>query len=199
MQIFKSDIEIAFEIDKIVNNLLCIHPEARPFVCDGIPKTKSIFIAGYNPATSISKKWSDYWSCEKGYDLTKWTKDYERQRIELGKPKTSRTRLRINEIKKSKNGYFFETNIYSVPSKNVKSLSSKGDSLLREFIKTIRPYVLIVHGKEAERFIREMYPVVNNKIQEISCNVIFCTHLSRISNMELSKIKNKVQEFLNEA
>ena len=198
MQIFKSDIEIAFEIDKIVNNLLCIHPEARPFVCDGIPKTKSIFIVGYNPATSISKKWSDYWSCEKGYDLKKWTKDYERQRIELGKPKTSRTRLRINEIEKSNKGHFFETNIYSVPSKNVKSLSSKGDSLLYEFIEIIRPYLLIVHGKEAERYIKGKYTVANNEIHEISCNVMFCTHLSRISNMELAKIKNRVQEFLNE-
>lgn len=189
----KIDIKIAAKIDEIANRLLRINPESRPFVCDGIPKAKSIFIVGYNPATLISKKWSEYWSCAKGYDINEWTKDYERQRKESGKSSVSRTRRRINEIKNSSSEDFFETNIYSIPSKDVKSLSSKNRSSLPQFIELIKPRALIIHGKDAEKNFKRMYHFEKDKIPEIGRDIIFCTHLSRISNAEFLEVKNKLR------
>lgn len=85
----------------------------RPFVCDGAPSTCSVWIVGYNAATSGGDWWR-FWTSGEGFDLGSWRKDYDAERAARGKG-PSATRRRIDRLS-AKVPDVLETNIYATPS-----------------------------------------------------------------------------------
>jgi len=150
---FKERLEILMQSDKTL----------RPFVCDGDPLKSDIFIIGINPATKMETSFWDYYG-ENGFNKKKWFEDYKKSR-EREKKRTllSPTRKKIeylvNEI--FPEYHCLETNVFSAPSKNLKSLgnSLKSSDILKYLITKIRPKALFIHGSDPAEFIRNEFNV----------------------------------------
>src|SRR5215218_7019589 len=96
----------------------------RPFVCDGSPLDCRIFIVGFNPATSLTGDWWDFWDSSYGFRRAEWLKRYipERATQPLKPGRTRRapisnTRKVIDWIVDAARPVkCLETNIYSAAS-----------------------------------------------------------------------------------
>jgi len=121
----------------------------RPFVCDGSPLECRVFIVGFNPASSVP--FWPFWQPPRGFDKASWDAEYLRI-----KGAWSPTRLRINRLSCALIPYAscLETNIYSYPSRDEKSLTaSRRDTRVFEFLlEAVRPAVVLFHGEKATSF-----------------------------------------------
>lgn len=125
------------------------HAANRPFVCDGSPLECRVFVVGFNPVSSVP--FWPFWQPPRGFDKASWNAEYLRI-----KGKWSQTRLRINRLSQAlmPHASCLESNIYSYPSRNEKSLVAlRRDTRVFEFLlKAIRPMVVLFHGKKATSF-----------------------------------------------
>lgn len=114
-----------------------------------------MFIVGYNPATSSDHDfWAD-WG-ETGFNKASWMEAYLAERVERplapGKkyrPKLSPSRRVIDQVVRSAGIPILETNIFARPSTDMASLDERDITPFNYLIDTLRPELVITHGKEA--------------------------------------------------
>jgi hypothetical protein len=133
----------------------------RPFVCDGDPLKSDIFIVGINPATKMETSFWDYYGTN-GFNKSNWLEDYKKSRKEkrtLLSPTRKKIEYLVNEIFAEYR--CLETNIFSSPSINVKSLdnSLKSTDIFNFLIKSIRPKAIFIHGSDPAEFIKKEFNV----------------------------------------
>lgn len=120
-------------------------PDARPFLCEGLPSSCPIFLVGINPGKS-SGFWP-HWDAIKGCDKQNWMKNYliEHRRL-------SPTRARIEILFKAVEPLrCLETNIFPFPSPRESDLdtSLRDPRVFNFLLETIGPKIVFVHGKTA--------------------------------------------------
>jgi len=147
----------------------------RPFVCDGFPSNCSVWIVGYNAATTGGDWWR-FWSSENGFDLALWRSDYDAERKERGKG-PSATRLRIDRFKAAIPN-ILETNIFSTPSTSMANMPESNTEAFDLLLATFKPKTIIAHG----------LPVAKHLAGWTSGELIHCTHLSRAGYATVDKI-----------
>ena len=75
--------EVMQEIEKFEDGLAVLigaPTDLRPFVCDGSPLTCDVFIVGFNPATTMSADFWQFWSPGMGFDKVAWFEAYKKDR-----------------------------------------------------------------------------------------------------------------------
>lgn len=152
----------------------------RPFVCEGSPLACKVFIAGVNPASPMTADFWDFWQPDVGFDKARWFEAYKADRA--ARPlKPGRTRR--NPISNSRRVIEWvtselrpieclETNIYATATEELRDLEQqrRRTAPFDLLLATIRPEVLILHGKDAEHHIRAA---------KLSAKVIAVDHFSR--------------------
>lgn len=133
----------------------------RPFVCEGDPLRSDIFIVGINPATKMETSFWEYYG-ESGFNKDKWLADYKKSRKDkrtILSPTRTKIEYLVNEI--FGEYHCLETNIYSSPSIDLKSLdnSLKMTDVFSFLVKTIRPKAIFVHGSDPAEFIKKEFNV----------------------------------------
>ena len=133
--------------------------DLRPFVCEGSPLTCDVFLVGFNPATMMHTDFWEFWRPGYGYDKQEWFKRYLEERaakpLKPGKTrrqKVSATRRNIEcFVEGAASARVLETNIYALPSDNMKSLdlNSREIAPFTFLLDTIKPKVVVVHGRAA--------------------------------------------------
>ena len=151
----------------------------RPFVCDGFPSDCSVWIVGYNAATT-GGDWWQFWSSDGGFDLSAWRKDYNAERAERGQG-TSATRRRIDRFKASVPD-MLETNIFSTPSTKMANMPSSSTEAFDLLLATFKPRVIIAHG----------VPSAKHLAGWTDGKLIACPHLSRVG---YAKVDDIIDEF----
>lgn len=170
---------IAF--DQQLRHLTNEAPEARPFLCDGLPFGCRVFLVGINPGKS-SDFWSR-WSLTTGCDKQGWLSDYLDTH-----GRYSPTRERIERLFRAVAPIrCLETNVYATPSLRESDLAESGrDPRVFNFLLTrLRPEVVFVHGKTAimhlSRLVNADFPLgafVPVSYRDVSFDVIAGYHLS---------------------
>jgi hypothetical protein len=154
--------------------------DLRPLVCDGSPIACQVFIVGFNPATTMSADFWQFWRPELGFDKTTWLEAYKNSRmtrpLKAGKTRrnpVSNTRRVIEWILEEASPIrCLETNIYSAPTEQAMDLALERrvtapfDFLLDK----INPKLIIAHGAEA---------VEHLKKKALSAHLIEAPHFSR--------------------
>ena len=154
--------------------------ELRAFVCDGSPLGCEVFIVGFNPATSMSADFWQFWRPSKGFDKERWFEAYKEDRqvrpLKPGKTRrnsVSPTRRVMNWVLEGAAPYkCLETNIYSASTEQAVDLASERritapfDFLLA----SIKPRVIVAHGVDAVEHIRKL---------NIEAKVFSVSHFSR--------------------
>ena len=176
-----NDTTLNVKLDELMDK----KPSARPFVCKGRPEACDVFIVGTNPATSMKEPFKDFWSSESGFDKKAWFKSYGDQRD----GKWSPTRHVIEGVIEAAPGVgFLETNVYATatPSETGLLPEHRDSDFFKLLVETIRPKVIIAHGREAYRavgtfFDRTLKPskeFVTVRVNE-DCVVLAMPHFSR--------------------
>lgn len=134
----------------------------RPFICDGSPLECNIFIVGINPATSLNKPFFNYYNLSV-FDKKKWMIDYcesRRNKKTLISPTRKKIENLVNDI--FGENKCLETNIYSYPSIDLKSLDNKFKSteIINFLIDSIRPKALFIHGKNPSDFVKVKFHTI---------------------------------------
>lgn len=152
----------------------------RPFVCNGSPLTCRVFIVGLNPASPMKADFWDFWQPGIGFDKQSWMQTYVTERAQRPlKPgrtrrrKVSATRAAIEWIIDELGpNDCLETNIYAKATEEYASLTPAGriTAPFDYLLETIKPQVLIVHGKDA---------IAHIKGKSIDAHVIDESHLGR--------------------
>ena len=140
----------------------------RPFVCEGNPLSCEVFIVGTNPATQTRSDFWDFWRNSYGFDKQAWFSSYlkDRQALAARNPakrvrSISNTRQRLEWlIEEAAPLACLETNLF------VKATASERDLLLVDrqtaifefLLNTIRPRLIIAHGKQAQEGVRLINP-----------------------------------------
>jgi len=140
-------------------------PKLRPFLCDGSPLKCRVFIVGSRPATEMSKDFWTYWNDESGFHKQLFMKDYLKKRG-LARPIGDRARIErmVNRLPK---GSCLETNIFSKPAPFGEQLkSSERKTVIFEFLmKSIRPFLVLLNGKDAFHYSDETFRTERISIQ----------------------------------
>jgi hypothetical protein len=133
--------------------------DLRPFVCDGSPLDCTVFLVGFNPATSMDADFWEFWRSDRGYDKLSWFRQYLAERaakpLTPGKkfrPAISPTRRNIDAfVEGAGAARVLETNVYAKASDDMKSLdlTSRETAPFRFLLATVQPKVIVVHGKLA--------------------------------------------------
>ena len=143
--------------DERLRGLTGAAPEARPFLCEGLPFDCKVFLVGINPGKS-SGFW-ERWNPATGCDKHGWLSDYltVHKRYSPTRERTERLFSVLAPIR------CLETNIYPTPSPRESDLArADRDSRVFDYLlECIRPSVVFVHGRTAVQ------------------------HLSRLANSEL--------------
>ena len=153
----------------------------RPFVCDGSPLDCEAFIVGFNPATTMSRGFWDFWRRGYGFERQLWFDAYKEERASrpLAPGKTRRNPIsntrRVIEwiIEGASPVRFLETNVHSLPSDDIKSLAHEDRQTLPfDFLlDRLRPRAILAHGNDAAAWMEyRAHPDVH---------VIAVSHLSR--------------------
>ena len=118
-----------------------------------------VFLVGFNPATTMTADFWDFWRPGYGYDKVAWFERYLEERaakpLKPGKTlrqKVSATRRNMECFVEGAAGVrVLETNIYSRASDDMKSLdlASREIAPFKFLLDTIKPKVIVVHGKPA--------------------------------------------------
>lgn len=150
------------EFERRLVDLIGRPTNLRPFVCDGSPLDCEIFLVGFNPATQMEADFWQFWRV--GYDKAAWCRGYLAERaakpLKPGKkfrPAMSPTRRNIEAfVEGAWPAKVLETNIYAAASSDMKSLDPgrRERAPFRFLLETIRPKVVVVHGKPAVEAIR---------------------------------------------
>ena len=148
---------VAFERELLA--LIGRPTDLRPFVCTGSPLECSVFIVGFNPATTITKDFWHFWRPGTGFDKAAWFEEYKRERqvlpLKAGKSRRnaiSNTRRVIEwVIEDASLVHCLETNIYSLPTAQAVDLSQKqrATAPLDFLLEKINPRVIVAHGVDA--------------------------------------------------
>src|SRR5215211_3560107 len=133
--------------------------DLRPFVCDGSPLDCTVFLVGFNPATSMDADFWAFWRRGYGYDKPAWYRQYLAERaarpLKPGKksrPAVSPTRRNIDAfVEGGGAARVLESNIYAKASDDMKALdlASREIGPFRFLLAAIQPKVIVVHGKPA--------------------------------------------------
>ena len=121
----------------------------RPFVCRGFPLECKVFLVGYNPATSSPPNFWQFFR-EDGFDKDLWFRKYKEERIRLGRPPVSPTRLRMDALVENIRSFqCLETNLYSKPSASADDLPAdcKDTSVLEFLLEKINPRVIVAYNR----------------------------------------------------
>lgn len=147
------------EFERELATLIGRPADLRPFVCEGSPLTCSVFLVGFNPATTMHTDFWEFWRPGYGYDKAAWFKRYLEERaakpLKPGKTlrqKISATRRNMECFVEGAAGVrVLETNIYATASDDMKSLdlASREIAPFKFLLDTIKPKVIVVHGKPA--------------------------------------------------
>jgi hypothetical protein len=134
---------------------LMTEPGLRPFVCSGSPLECSVFIVGFNPATSLDEPFWSHWNDETGFDKKTFMEVYLKKRG-LVKPKGVRARIEriVSELPE---GSCLETNICSKPTKTAAelALNDRTTDIFRFLFRAVRPRLVYAHSNgPIDRFIR---------------------------------------------
>ena len=140
--------------------------DLRPFVCDGSPLTCDVFIVGFNPATTMSADFWQFWRPGVGFDKAAWFEAYKKDRqlkpLKPGKTRrnvVSRSRSVIEMIIEGASPYrCLETNIYAAPTEQASDLAAR-QRITAPFdflLANIKARVIVAHGVEAVEHIRKM-------------------------------------------
>lgn len=128
----------------------------RPFVCDGSPLECRVFIVGHNPATASDRDFWEDWGPD-GFDKEGWMEAYVKERanrpLKPGKsyrPSISSSRRVIDQVVAAAGMPILETNIYAGPSPDMRSLRERDIAPFHYLVETIKPDLLVTHGKEAK-------------------------------------------------
>ena len=137
----------------------------RPFVCEGSPLDCEIFLVGFNPATTMEADFWRFWRPGYGYDKAAWFQRYLEERAakplkpgRILRQKVSAARRNMEcFIEGAAGARVLETNIYGAASEDMKSLDlvSREIAPFRFLLDSIRPKVVVVHGKLAVEAIRK--------------------------------------------
>ncbi|MFM9433531.1 hypothetical protein ACFDR9_000572 [Janthinobacterium sp. CG_23.3] len=150
--------------------------DLRPFVCDGSPLTCDVFIVGFNPATTMSADFWQFWRPGVGFDKVAWFEAYKKDRqlkpLKPGKTRrnaVSPSRRVIEMILKGASPCrCLETNIYSASTEQATDLATQ-QRITAPFaflLAKIKPRVIVAHGIEAVEHIRKMN--VGAKVFQVS-------------------------------
>ena len=138
--------------DKRLRSLTGEAPEARPFLCDGVPFGCKVFLVGINPGKS-SAFWP-HWSTQGGCDKQGWLTDYlsTHGRFSPTRARIERLFAAIAPIR------CLETNVYPIPSpREVNLAKSDRDSRVFDYLlESLRPAVLFVHGNTAVKYMARL-------------------------------------------
>jgi hypothetical protein len=189
------------EIEKFEDGLAALigaPTDLRPFVCDGSPLTCDVFIVGFNPATTMSADFWQFWSPGMGFDKVAWFEAYKKDRqlkpLKPGKTRrnvVSRSRGVIEMIIEGASPYrCLETNIYAAPTEQASDLAAR-QRITAPFdflLSNIKPRVIVAHGVEAVEHIRKM---------NVDAKILPVSHFSRGWSNEAAvalgvKIKNEL-------
>lgn len=128
----------------------------RPFVCDGSPLKCLVFIVGHNPATVSDRDFWEDWGPD-GFDKESWMAAYIEERanrpLKPGKsyrPRISPSRRVIDQVVAAAGMPILETNIYAGTSPDMRSLGERDIAPFHYLVETIKPNLLITHGKDAK-------------------------------------------------
>lgn len=163
--------------------------DLRPFVCAGSPLDCTVFLVGYNPATSMDAEFWECWRSGYGFDKRSWCRQYRAERaaklLKPGKkhrPAISPTRRNIDAfVEGAGTARVLETNIYAKASDDMKALDlgSRVIEPFRFLLTAIQPKVIVVHGKPAVEAIAKF---------DVPAPVIAAdNHLSRKTSRETAK------------
>lgn len=148
----------------------------RPFVCDGSPLTAQVFLVGCNPATTSERDFWSFWTTT-GFDRAAWLSCYLEDRatrpLKPGRTRRqaiSPTRRIIQWVIDATTVPVLETNVFSMPSSDIASLKKRDSRAFRYLLETIRPRILVAHGRDATQEIQRISP---------ACRVIDVPHFSR--------------------
>jgi len=177
-QIMKTD-----QLKKFEESLLSLigkPTHLRPFVCDGSPLECSVFIIGFNPATTMTEDFWSFWQSDYGFNKTLWFKAYKNDRLTQPLKPGKKRRNSISNTRRILEWILeealpikcLETNIYAAPSKQAIDLSinNKVTAPFNFLLETIKPKIIIAHGQDATDYIKS----INLPVQ-----TIFVKHLSR--------------------
>ena len=142
------DMQTAAEFDREIRKLTKGFPDARPFLCNGSPFGCQVFLVGINPATDTDfwKHWSSDGYCDK----SAWLDDYRDKHGKCG-PTRKRIEIFFEHVVPVK---ALETNIFASYAAKEAGLSTVGkDTRLFDYlVETIRPKLLIGHGKSVREY-----------------------------------------------
>jgi hypothetical protein len=181
--------------------------EVRPFVCEGSPLSCDVFLVGFNPANSgIGSFWS-YWLSDYGFDKKRWLVDYKARR-KSSKTSLGRTRERIHRVVAGLKPFrCLETNVYAVPSANAKALAAADriSDHLRFLIATLRPTMILVHGKPETIVLQTLMRIpplpINRFVKTATSfgNTWICSvpHLCLVSYRDASQLGVKARHILS--
>lgn len=154
--------------------------DLRPFVCDGSPLECEAFIVGFNPATTMSADFWQFWRSGHGFDKSAWFSAYKKDRqdrpLKPGKKRRnaiSNTRRVIEWLLEEANPVrCLETNIYSAPTEQAVDLASvqRVTAPVDFLLANIKPRVIVAHGDDAVRHIHS---------KRLSGRIINVSHFSR--------------------
>lgn len=152
----------------------------RPFVCDGSPMDCRVFIVGFNPATTLSTDFWQFWVPNQGFDKSQWFDSYrEDRRTQPLKP----GKKRRNEISNTRRVLEWvldaafpvrclETNLYATPTAQAADLHShqRYTAVFDFLVNAIKPRIIVTHGKAVEMHVRSFNRTVR---------IISVSHFSR--------------------
>lgn len=175
--------------------------DSRPFVCAGSPYECKIFIVGFNPATTLSEPFWNFWNDLTGFDKERWLATYKQERsrqpLKPGRTRravVSNTRQRIEWIVfEAVPAKVLETNVYGKPTSSECGLRAddKNTDVFDFLLSEINPRAILLHGKEARDIFENRYgcrlksgtfaDILPNPctIDEKAVDIIALPHLSR--------------------
>ncbi|MGB4913629.1 MAG: hypothetical protein WBO95_16175, partial [Candidatus Dechloromonas phosphoritropha] len=152
----------------------------RPFVCDGSPRECQAFSVGFNPATTLSADFWEFWRTDYGFDKAAWLEAYKKDRQDRPlRPKQKRrnlistTRRVLDWMSEAASPIrCLETNIYSAPTEQAADLAfhCRVTTPFDFLLAALRPNIIVAHGDDAVAYLQQM---------KLSAQVIPVSHLSR--------------------
>jgi hypothetical protein len=166
-------------------------PKLRPFVCDGSPLCCKVFIVGFNPATTMSVGFWEFWERRVGFNKDKWLKAYEKDRQRQRKRPRSNTRRVLDLIACELGSALrcLETNIYWTPSRRASDLQRhqrgpQASDNLRWLLIELNPRVIVVHGKGANKVFRRM---------GLRAHVAKSRHFSQLAHRRVPALARRIE------
>lgn len=140
----------------------------RPFICEGSPLGRPIFLVGFNPANEIQADFWSFWRDDYGFEKARWFEAYKKENA-TKPPRPGRTRRFIVSPTRERLNAFvngaapvpvLETNVFSKASDDIPSLAKthRNAAPFRYLLETLKPSILVVLGQEAQDAVRALRP-----------------------------------------